>query len=128
MSPEKAYHVSRHEPGEGAPARNCWCGIHVCQTPEALLEIQSFVRRVELGDIVLGRVECGGVKLWSAVQAGDPRGTWRVERARLLRLDVRHMRRDRAEAASSLLQQRYGVPVVDGYRSELHDALFGVPR
>ena len=54
--------------------------------------------------------------------ARDPAGTLRVERARLLRLDVRHMPPDRGSAAAAPLRRRYGVPVVDHDLNELHGA------
>jgi hypothetical protein len=57
--------------------------------------------------------------------ARDPAGTLRVERARLLRLDVRHMPPDRGSAAAAPLRRRYGVPVVDHDLNELHGALYG---
>ncbi len=67
--------------------------------------------------LVFAEVEYAGMTTGS-FDAADPQGTVRAERARLLQLDVRRLRRDRQPAAVTALRGRYGVPVVD---EDLHE-------
>jgi hypothetical protein len=114
-----------HEVGEPAPARKCYCGIHVCPSPESLLEMPSLRSLMSGGrEFAMGLVQYEG-KAWpGAMGQADPAGTLRVERARLLHLDLRHVPRYRQSEVAEALQERYGVRVFDDELRELHEALF----
>ena len=117
-----------HKALEPAPARNCWCGFHVCPDPEPLRSLPHFDRLSRSGLLVVGQVEYGGRIQRANFFQGDPPGTLRVERARLLRLDLRHVPVDRHATVAQALRERYGVTVVDQRLAELHAALFGDER
>ncbi len=95
-----------HDEGELCPARRCWCGIHVCPSPDSL---RPLLHIADHFDVVMGEVEYAGRVLPRNRFAGDPPGTVRVERARLLRLDLRHLHPDKHKAAAAALRH-YGVP------------------
>lgn len=46
-----------HDDGEGAPARRCWCGLHVCPTAESL---RSLMYVAKFHKVVLGEIEYAG--------------------------------------------------------------------
>ena len=106
-----------------APADDCRCGIHVCPTRKSL---DVFLLGRTWPNLVMGEVEYAGSVLpsWTAV---DPVGTVRVERARLLRLDITSLYSEKQSAVASALRERYGVPVIDQELCDLYLALHGRP-